>query len=255
MFKRIRILILLFILATVALGAYRAESRNRSWENTLQVAVYPINADGSAASTNFIARLGRDDLSLVEDYFQRQSERHGLSLQRPIRLTLAQPVASLPPVRPATASALAAIQWTLALRYWAWRHSPDIGFEPDIRLYVLYHDPAQNERVPDSTGLAKGQLAVVHQFARSREQGSNLVVLSHELLHTLGATDLYDPANSLPLYPEGYAEPEKTPRYPQNHAELMAGRIPVTETQADIPLSLRETLVGRRTAHEIGWLK
>jgi hypothetical protein len=84
--------------------------------------------------------------------------------------------------------------------------------------------------------------------------GSNLVILTHEMLHTLGATDLYDLRTTLPLYPDGYAKPKQSPRYPQTQAELMAGRIPLSETQADIPLSLRETVIGARTAREIGWL-
>ena len=45
------------------------------------------------------------------------------------------------------------------------------------------------------------------------------------------------------------------PRYPQEFAEIMGGRIPLSPTQAEMPRSLLETMVGERTAREIGWLK
>ena len=79
------------------------------------------------------------------------------------------------------------------------------------------------------------------------------MIVAHELLHTLGATDKYDFADNLPLYPEGYAEPDKQPLYPQGFAELMAGRLPISSNQADIPAGLIETLIGSKTAMEIGW--
>jgi len=83
----------------------------------------------------------------------------------------------------------------------------------------------------------------------------NLVILAHELLHTLNATDKYDLSTTLPVYPEGFAEPDKTPLYPQSFAELMGGRVPMSEVRADIPKSLKQTVVGEKTAQEIGWLK
>jgi len=40
------------------------------------------------------------------------------------------------------------------------------------------------------------------------------VVIAHELLHTVGATDKYDPATNESSLPEGYAEPDKIPLFP-----------------------------------------
>jgi hypothetical protein len=76
---------------------------------------------------------------------------------------------------------------------------------------------------------------VVNAFADSDHEGSNNVVIAHELLHTLGATDKYDPIGNQPLYPDGYANPQASPRLPQRRAEIMAGRIPISETVAEIP--------------------
>ncbi len=83
----------------------------------------------------------------------------------------------------------------------------------------------------------------------------NLVVAAHELLHTLTATDKYDLSTGLPIYPDGYAEPDKQPRYPQSFAELMGGYVPLEETKNVIPQSLDQTLIGAKTAREIGWLR
>jgi hypothetical protein len=95
----------------------------------------------------------------------------------------------------------------------------------------------------------------INVFATQGMAGSNAVIVAHELLHTLGATDKYDFATNLPRFPDGYAEPERSPRFPQAFAEIMGGRIPVSETRADIPQSMDRVLIGAATAAEIGWTK
>ena len=141
------------------------------------------------------------------------------------------------------------------MRYWAWRVDAPRGPAPDIKLFVLYHDPAMSPALPHSLGLQKGLLGVVHVFADASMRGSNDTVIAHELLHTLGATDKYDLASSKPLLPDGYAEPDRQPLYPQAFAELMGGRIPLSSTEAETPESLRKVIVGAKTASEIGWGK
>ena len=79
-------------------------------------------------------------------------------------------------------------------------------------------------------------------------QGSNDTVIAHELLHTLGATDKYDLRTNQPTHPDGYAEPEREPLYPQSFAELMGGRIPVSDTESKMPESLQQVIVGAKTA-------
>ena len=73
-------------------------------------------------------------------------------------------------------------------------------------------------------------------------------------MHTVGASDKYDPKSGQPIYPDGYAEPKLNPRYPQSKAEIMGGRIPVCNKEASIPWSLKQVTVGPQTAIEIGWL-
>lgn len=139
------------------------------------------------------------------------------------------------------------------MRYWSWRHGEGISPEPDIKLFVLYHDPEKQRVLPHSVGLQKGLTGVVHAFASQRMREENAFVLAHELLHTLGAADKYQPADNQPIYPDGYAEPERQPLYPQRKAEIMGGRVPMTANRAAPPTGLSQALVGSSTAREIGW--
>lgn len=255
MFKIIRIAFLLLVLATVAQTAWLARSRATSWENTLYVGIYPIAADTSAVTRHYIDALRPDSFKAIDSFFDEEAKRHGINLWRPVSLAVAPPVADQPPLPPRNASALEAIVWSLHMRWWAWHHDAIGGPKPAVRLFVRFHDPALSPRVAHSSGLERGMLGVINAFASQEMAGSNNVIIAHELLHTLGATDKYDPATNLPHFPDGYAEPERMPRLPQEFAEIMGGRIPVSATEADIPLSLAQVLVGSATARETGWIK
>ena len=97
-------------------------------------------------------------------------------------------------------------------------------------------------------------IGVVNAYAgRSMAQRNN-VVIAHEFLHTVGASDKYDMVNNQPNYPDGYAEPDRTPLYPQRKAEIMGGRIPLSRHDAVMPPSVAKSSIGNRTAQEINWL-
>jgi hypothetical protein len=124
---------------------------------------------------------------------------------------------------------------------------------PRIRIFVLFHDPATLTTVPDSHGLQKGLIGVVHAFAEQGMAGGNNIVIAHELMHTLGATDKYDLATGAPLDPIGLGDPDRKPLYPQTRAEIMAGRRALSATDFEMPVSLRDVVVGSATATEIRW--
>lgn len=46
MLAKLRKGLLLYVLAVVAIGAWWTERRVASWDNTLWIALHPINADG-----------------------------------------------------------------------------------------------------------------------------------------------------------------------------------------------------------------
>ncbi|MDP1653588.1 MAG: hypothetical protein Q8L56_12785 [Rhodocyclaceae bacterium] len=255
MFKVLRIIILLLILATVAQTAWLARSRATAWENTLTVGIYPIAADDSANTKNYIGTLKPDTFRVIDGFFDEEAKRYGLSVWRPVSVTVAPPLTDRPPQPPRNANALQAIFWSLQMRWWASRHDRIDGPKPAVRLFVLFHDPEINPRLAHSVGIERGMLGVINAFSSQSLAGSNAMIVAHELMHTLGATDKYDPATNRPLYPDGYAEPEREPHHPQEFAEIMGGRIPLSPTEADTPRSLAHTLVGPVTAREIGWLR
>ena len=256
MFRRIRIAVLLSILVVVVLSTWTDRLNTTRWTAPMTVALFPIDADGRDATERYIDDLSVDDFTVVERFLQDESAEYGIKLDRPVRFTLAPQLDAMPPARPEHPTTLQVMWWSLRLRWWAWRVPPKPpGPTPRIRLFLAYYDPERTRVLDHSTGLQKGLIGVVQLFADRREHGPNTVVLAHEFLHTLGATDKYDLATTLPSYPQGFAEPDREPRYPQRYAELMAGRIPVSPQKATIPASLAQVVIGPATAKEIGWLK
>jgi hypothetical protein len=255
MWRRIRIGVLLFILASVAQSAWVTRTRTAEWKTSLRVVIYPISADASAASTQYVSELRKTAFDPIETFFRTEGKKYADSLGDPVDVFLAPAISSRPPAPPFGGSTLRIILWSLELRYWAWRNDTHNGPKPDVRLFVSYHDPALAQRLPHSTGLQKGLMGVVNAFAESGLEGSNNVVITHELLHTLGATDKYDLDGNLPLFPDGFADPDARPLYPQRRAEIMAGRIPISETRAEIAEGMKEVVIGAKTAREISWTK
>jgi hypothetical protein len=85
-----------------------------------------------------------------------------------------------------------------------------------------------------------------------KEDEESLVRIAHEALHILGASDKYD-GSGQPVFPNGFAEPRKAPRYPQVWGEIMSRALPLAENNHRPLKSLRESAIGDRTAEEIGW--
>ena len=254
MWKAVRITVLLFVLAVVAQQAW-LERRDLDWKRSFRVAVYPVNVDHDDRVAAYIKSLETGDFEPVVAFFADEGAHYQVKLTRPVEVSLGPEVTDVPPAPPKEGSTFSIVWWSLRFRQFAWTHSPTVGIKPHIRLYLLFHDPRKHGVLGHSTALSKGRIGRVNLFGGKEYLNQNLVILSHELLHTLRATDKYDPQTALPIYPQGYAEPDKSPRYPQEFAELMGGRVPLAEDQAEIPASLREVLVGEMTAREIGWLR
>jgi hypothetical protein len=253
MFKAIRIFILLLILAAVALGTWRAQTRSVEWKYALPVNVYLINGDDSEASAEYLKGLTLADFKPIETFMQEEAARYGHASRASVAVRLAGILASQPPEPPRNGSALKVIIWSLKMRWWSYRNADSKGPGTQVNLFLLYFDPVRTNRLAHSTGLQKGLIGRVNVFASHDMASQNNVVIAHEFLHTLGATDKYDPASNLPLYPEGYAIPEQVPLLPQRFAEIMAGRTPVSENKAEIPAGLQESVIGEKTAMEINW--
>lgn len=254
MFKKIRIFVLLIILATVVQQTL-LDKADLQWKDNFYVALYPINADASAEVGAYVQTLTRADFEPMAAYFAQEAARYQLGLRRPIEVQLGTVVVKIPPAPPVKGNILDTIIWSLKFRFFAWQNSPKVNVAPDIKLYLLYHNPSTHPVLSHSTAIDKGRIGRVNLFGERTYAKQNLVITAHELLHTLTATDKYSLVDNFPQYPNGFAEPDKMPLYPQLMAELMAGRIPVAQGKAEIPVDLSHTLIGLQTAQEIGWIK
>ncbi len=252
-FRKFRIALLLIILAAVALDSWLTVLRSTDWTEPLWVVVYPINLDQGAGVSSYLRTLDDAGFASIQHYFSQQIRRYGVPLKHPLQVRLGPELTQSPPLPPRPGELLATMLWSLKLRYWAAVNDAYEGPRPDIRVFALYYPAEAGRRLAHSTGLQKGMVSVVHVFAAAEMEGSNNVVIAHEVLHTLGATDKYDLASGQPIFPQGYAEPERAPLLPQRYAEIMGAYIPESETQANMPTHLSQTLVGAHTALEIGW--
>ena len=256
MWRNIRILALLLVLGAVALEQWLERVHTQSWRETLWVGIYPLNADGSRTSQSYIEALRREDFVAIESFFAREAHRYGVTIDDPVHVELYPQGSELPAELAPGAGPLGIAWWSLRLRWFAAHASTVPGRVPSrIRLFVLYHDPATLERAPDSHGLQKGLVGVVHAFATGAMTGANNIVIAHELMHTVGASDKYDFATEEPLYPIGYGDPGQQPLYPQTAAEIMAVRRALSQQDSEMPRSLKSEVVGAATALEIRWTR
>jgi hypothetical protein len=255
MFRRIRVAVLLYILVFVAVAQFLTAKRTTSWDAPLWINVYTVDGDGSPITRAYIDNLASSEFGDLEKFLADEAHRHGVSLDQPFRLRIVGEYSDGLPALASGAGALETVWWSLRMRWLSttlqWRTSGPSG---DAVVFAVFHEPAEDVALDRSTAMRKGMIAVANLFADRAARGSNQMVLAHELLHTLGATDKYMPGTNAPRFPDGYAAPEAKPLLPQAKAELMAGRIPLDRERAEMPTSLRQVIIGPATAREIGWM-
>ena len=250
--RKVRYLILLTILLLVAVNETLNKTRSTAWEHPLWIRIYAVSGDGRSATDTYIGGLSSADFQPLEEFVNREARRYGIGIDA-IDVEYGGRLDSHPPQPPAEPNLLANVWWSLRFRAWAlwrgWRSDSDDG---DVELFVSYYDTATTESLNHSVGLRGGLIGIINAFADADYGGSNRVVITHELMHTLGASDKYT-ADNRPQHPAGYAEPWRDPLYPQRLAEIMGGRIPLGPGKLRMPESLAEVLVGPVTAAEINW--
>lgn len=252
-FRQFRLATLLTLLISVAVLTWWESWRVTQWNRPLNVVIYPIPGSQDAKVAARIASLDAKQFAEIGSFIINQSARYrSAPVPRP-NIVVGHAVAELPPrAEPGARSAWDNLLLSLKLRYFAFRNAPFFENIGRIRLFVIYHAGDDGVPLAHSLGLQKGLFGVVHVFADEKQQAQNNLVITHELMHTLGATDKYD-AELNPIWPQGFAEPEDAPRYPQHYAEIMGGRIPVSPAQARIPPNLSRCVIGYKTAREINW--
>lgn len=252
-FRQLRIATLLTLLISIAVLTWWESWSVTQWNRPLNVVIYPIPGSEDVTVAARIASLDAAQFEEIGSFIASQSARYrSAPVPRPI-IVLGNAVNELPPrAVPGARSVWNNLILSLKLRYFAFRNAPFLENVGRIRLFVIYHAGEDGRPLEHSLGLQKGLFGVVHVFAAEKQQAQNNVVITHELMHTLGASDKYDTELN-PIWPQGFAEPEDAPRYPQRYAEIMSGRIPVSPAHSRIPPDLSRCLIGYKTASEIDW--
>jgi hypothetical protein len=252
-FRYIRIAILLTILAVVAGDQWLTKSRFSSWDKPLWVTIYPLQVQSDASIRAYTEKLEPDSFQEIEVFIKNQSRLLGHSLEDPLVIQVAQARTSLPPALPPASSGFKIALWSLKMRWWVWKNSDQEGLAPaDIKIFVLYQQRKPEGQMERSVGIQNGGYGVVNAVASRQMAAHNRIVITHELMHILGASDKYDLVTGQPLAPEGLANPLQSPLYPQNRAEIMGGRIATSAIQWRRPASLKACVIGATTASEIG---
>ncbi len=256
MFKAVRISILLFILLFVVLSTFLTQARSTDWNNSLWIKIYPINADGSREANSYIEDLKTSDFKGIESFLVRETERYSRNVDRPVRIELGSEIREQPPELGTDPNVMSVMLWSLKMRWWA-GSSTDAQdrIDPDVRIFVRYHKPDMAIVLENSVGLQKGMVGIVNGYASRRHRGTNNVIIAHEFLHTLGATDKYSAFNGQPIGPDGLGEPDRQPLFPQRYAEIMGGRIALAKDDSVIPKNLKYAVIGALTASEINLAK
>lgn len=256
----IRLSILLFILFVVVLYAVkdlRSRRGRNKWERTLDVAIVVVHVEGTPAVDPDAVRVLEERLPALEERLRSEAERHRPGMESPFRIRLKGPVLtrSAPP-SPASESAVDLARQAVNMKGWLREVDPAAGVDPDhwdSRIYVIVRRPASKTRAfVEGESEQDGRVGTVSVELDAAMADLTLIVVTHELMHTLGATDKYDAAGRT-IAPDGLAEPERAPVYPQRYAEVMARNRPLSPTSEAVPGTLDELAVGAKTAKEIGW--
>lgn len=258
-FFYVRVAVLLTILLFVlgyAWRDFRSRSRRNEWSRPLSVAFVVVAPEPLEDGVR--PRLLSREV-VLEQKLADEMRRYDDRTTVPILVEVIGPLSlSLdPPPPPRNGGILEAARYAWDLNRFT--SAVDDHAKLDTRLYdsriYIVARPKVSERVKMIEGASQdgGRIGVVACEIDEQSVDFTLFVATHELFHTLGATDKYGP-DRLPLAPDGLAEPTLAPLYPQRKAELMAGTRALSPVLASLPLSLDELAVGELTAREIGWL-
>lgn len=252
------------LLATSFWAILEIASRRQTlaWDGSLVVRVVPL-LDPSLSQIEFVdSFLEVTDQSArlagLGQWLQAEYARHTSQPLQALRWDIsdAQPV-SAPPPRVSPESTGLVSRWWSTERFLSYfqHNAPEQRHGPVAStIYVYFYPTSERHRFSgQSVACDRSKSAFVFVPTDSNTSPFYLALLAHELCHTLGATDKYRGDSS--VYPEGYVEPTQSPRFPQEHAEIMALSIPFAPGQEAQVTSLQDCRIGAATARELGWVE
>lgn len=256
----VRVGILLFILFTVVLWAIRDTWTRRErlqWDRTLDVAVVLVHVAGTEAVDPAANAAMASRADALARRLADEQRRYRPGSPAPFRFVVKGPVeASTAAPAPASDSLgdLARQAWDAS----KWTDDVDadagvVAAHYDSRIYVMVKKPSNDLRAAvEGHSEQGGRRGFVEVELDPSMVDLALMVVAHEMLHTLGATDKYD-AQGRARFPDGFVDPNASPRYPQARAEVMARNRPIAPNEERVPDTLDELGVGAATAKEIRW--
>lgn len=254
-----RVAVLLSVLVVVVLYAAQdtwRRNRRNDWDHTLDVALVVLKQGD--VDPNAI-QLMRERVPALEARLESEMRRRRPgSTVRPFHIDFFGPVEVNG--APALADSGDVIEHAQQM-YAQWRTFRGINQSAEVHpgafdsvVYVTVARPTTEARkLVEGASEQGGRIATVQIELAKDMVDIALFVSAHELLHTLGATDKYD-ATGRTKIPEGLAEPDAVPLYPQKFAEIMARNRVIAEGKEKIPERLDELAIGPYTAREIGWI-
>ena len=253
--RALRVSLLLAVLvAVIVYAAHDVLSRRarNEWQRTLDVAFVVVTEPGVDAGATAELRLRLPELS---QRLAAELHRYRPGAPAPFAFVAYGPVPLGRPVPALSGEGLAAVaRYAWDLR--GFTHDLDArggvparGF--DMRVYLVVSPPTQQALVEGASEHG-GRIAIARAELEHETVDLALIVAAHELFHTVGADDHYG-ADGRALVPDGLAEPDLAPLFPQRRVEIMARNRPVSADKEERPKTLDELGVGPSTAREIGW--
>jgi hypothetical protein len=258
-FYRARLTLLLTILAAVLLWAgsdYVGRRERTAWHRPVKVAL--VLALREPVSQHTLELLSDRTLELERRLGEEYRRYTGRDFT-PFSVTVKGPVGeSAAPPRDDDDGVVDLFKHSARMWWWSRGLDSQANVEwmhYDSRIYlVLKPTSSAGIAFVEGESEAGGRLGVAQADIDPEMVDFSLFVAAHELLHTLGASDKYGTSGRA-IYPFGYADPNRSPLYPQPGAEVMARNVPVGPLRERPPASLDELYVGETTAREIGWIR
>lgn len=254
----VRVSILLLILIGVIIYAARdvsSRDARTDWTKPVRVAIVLV---ASEPLDEEVGPKARERALVLAAKLDAEKQRYRVSGVAPFTFQVFGPVSDTGaiPAAPADDGVLSAARYAWDLSRFTSRVDDAAGVDDgafDSRIYVRATRPVSAERkIVEGASQQGGRVGVVKVELDGTMIDLALFVATHELFHTLGATDRYD-ASGQPLVPDGLAEPSKSPLFPQRFAEVMGRTRPTSPTASAPPKSLDELFVGEATARELRW--
>lgn len=201
-FKFLRVSILLTVLVIVVADQWLTRSRLSSWIEPVWMTIYPVYSTAGDGSRSYVESLDAGSFKEIGDFLARQGASYGRELNTPLNIQIAAPIDLLPPRVPMQGARFDIAIWSLKMRWWAWRRDREDELpSPDVQMFVLYRNVDEPKLPERSVGMQKGMYGIVNAYASRAYGPRNRIIIAHELLHILGASDKYQMGTGQPIEP------------------------------------------------------